>query len=117
MRVAVPVLLLTLMLVGASTAGAASTRASAEAVCSSYGPMWLASYNKQAQKQGNPIRIVSACCHPTKVRGINHCFVEVTLVNTPDRGCESVDIGRNGLPAGPGKHENCLVRATRQQVA
>jgi hypothetical protein len=101
----------------ASSAGAASSRASAPSVCSSYGPMWLASYNKTARKTGNPIRIVSACCHPTQIRGIHHCFVEVTLAGTLDRGCESVDIGRNGLPAGPGKHENCVVHTTRQTVA
>ena len=31
----------------------------------------------------------------------------VTLVGTRDRRLQSVDIGRNGLPAGPGKHEVC----------
>jgi hypothetical protein len=39
----------------------------------------------------------------------------VTLAGTPFQGCESVDIGRNGLPASIGRHERCV--ATAQPVA
>jgi hypothetical protein len=98
-------------------AGARSAPTSPTAACSTYGPTWARSYNAKAKKSGNPVRIVSACCQRTKVKGINHCFVMVSLVGTSDRGCESVNIGKNGLPSGPGKHEKCTVNATRQIVA
>jgi hypothetical protein len=93
-----------LALVPASGAGA---HPSATAKCSSFGTTWRLSYNKKAAKAGNPIRILDACCRPASQLGVSHCFVSVTLAGTKDRGCESVDIGRNGSVAGPGKHETC----------
>ena len=110
-------LLLGALLVLAAGANAAGTRSTDAAACSSYGPVWLQGYNKEAAKAGNPVRILSACCHPTKTQGVNHCYVMVTLAGTSDRGCESVDIGKNGLPTGQGKHENCLLHNTRQMIA
>ena len=91
------------LLVVAASAGGARAGSSQVAVCSSYGPVWLQGYNKEAAKAGNPVRILSACCHPTKTQGVNHCYVMVTLAGTTDRGCESVDIGKNGVPAGAGE--------------
>jgi hypothetical protein len=105
------------VLVVVTGANAAGTGSSQTAACSSYGPLWLQGYNKQAAKAGNPVRILSACCHPTRIDDVNHCYVMVTLAGTSDRGCESVDIGQNGFPSGPGKHENCLLHATRQMIA
>jgi hypothetical protein len=82
--------------------------------CSAFGPTWARSYNARAIVTGNPVRILAACCQPTGKVGINHCFVTVTLAGTIDRGCELVDIGPSGLPAGPGEHERC---SGRQQTA
>ena len=56
------------------------------------------------------MRILAACCRPTERAGVNHCLVTVTLAGTIDRGCELVDIGPSGFPAGPGKHEKCVPR-------
>ena len=78
--------------------------------CSTYGPTWARSYNARAIVTGNPVRILAACCRPTEKDGVNHCFVTVTLAGTIDRGCELVDIGRSGWPAGPGTHERCTAR-------
>ena len=83
--------------------------------CTSFGPTWVHSYNHDAIQVGNPIRIVTACCHSTGRVGVHHCYVTVTLAGTPYRGCESVDIGRNGLPASVGRHERCV--ASAQPVA
>ena len=91
----------------APTAGAGDSRTGGTTGCSSFGTAWAHSYNGHAIVQGNPFRILTACCRPSNEAGINHCPVTVTLVGTRDRGCESVDIGRNGLSAGPGKHEVC----------
>lgn len=79
--------------------------------CTSFGPTWAHSYNRTAIQVGNPIRILAACCHSTGRVGIHHCYVTVTLAGTPYRGCESVDIGRNGLPASVGRHERCMTAA------
>jgi hypothetical protein len=89
------------------TAGAGDSKTGKTTGCSSFGTVWAHSYNQHAVVAGNPVRILDACCQPSNKAGINHCFVTVTLVGTRDRGCESVDIGRNGLPAGQGKHEVC----------
>ena len=110
-------LTLAAVLVLARVANAAGTGSNHVAACSSYGPVWLQGYNKQAAIADNPVRILSACCHPTKIDGVNHCYVMVTLAGTSDRGCESVDIGENGLPAGQGKHEICLLHTTRRLIA
>ncbi len=75
--------------------------------CTSFGATWARGYNSAAAKSGNPIRIVSACCHPGTRFGVNTCLLTVTLAGTRDRGCELVDIGSKGLPVGPGKHESC----------
>jgi hypothetical protein len=83
--------------------------------CTSFGSTWAHSYNENAIQVGNPIRIVNACCHSTGRVGIHHCYVTVTLAGTPFQGCESVDIGRNGLPASVGRHERCV--ATAQPIA
>jgi hypothetical protein len=116
-RLSGAVLLLAAVLGLAAGANGADAGSSQAAACSSYGPILVQSYNKKALKAGNPVRLLSACCHPTKVRGVNHCYVMVTLAGTSDRGCESVNIGKNGLPSGPGKHENCLLHTTRQMIA
>jgi hypothetical protein len=79
--------------------------------CTSYGTTWIHAYNNAAVQSGNPIRLVAACCHSTPRAGIHHCYVTVTLAGTPYRGCESVDIGRNGLPASVGRHERCIAPA------
>jgi hypothetical protein len=75
--------------------------------CSSFSTTWRLSYNKTAKQQGNPVRVLDACCKPTERAGVSHCFVAITLAGTSDRGCESVDIGTDGKVAGPGKHEKC----------
>jgi hypothetical protein len=98
-------------------AGARPAATPQTVACSTYGPAWAHSYNANAKKAGNPVRILSACCRSTQVKGVNHCYVMVTLVGTSDRGCETVNIGKNGLPSGPGKHEKCTVNATRAIVA
>jgi hypothetical protein len=76
--------------------------------CTTFGQIWVHSYNQTAVQVGNPIRILKACCHSTERAGIDHCYVTVTLAGTPYRGCESVDIGRDGLPASVGRHERCV---------
>jgi hypothetical protein len=88
-------------------AGGAGAHRSASAKCSAFGTTWRLGYNKQAAKAGNPIRILDACCRPASRLGVSHCFITVTLAGTKDRGCESVDIGKNGAVAGAGKHETC----------
>jgi hypothetical protein len=99
----------------ASTA-AADDRALARGIgCSSFGTTWSHSYNAHAELVGNPVRILSACCRPTETAGINHCFLTVTLAGTLDRGCEVVNIGKNGLPANVGRHRKCV--GGRQTVA
>ena len=100
--------------VAAATALGPGTARAAGASCSAFGPSWARSYNARAIVTGNPVRILGACCQPTEKAGVNHCFVTVTLAGTVDRGCELVDIGPSGLPAGPGQHERCKVR---QQTA
>lgn len=94
--------------------GSAATRAAHSATpgasCSSFGPTWAHTYNARAVVAGNPVRILAACCRPTERTGVNHCLVTVTLAGTIDRGCELVDIGPSGFPAGPGKHEKCVPR-------
>ena len=76
--------------------------------CKPFGTTWAHSYNHSAIQAGNPVRILAACCHSTATIGIHHCYVTVTLSGTPYRGCESVDIGRDGLPASVGRHERCV---------
>jgi hypothetical protein len=94
--------------VGTATGGAARAGA-----CTGFGPSWAHGYNAQAKKQGNPVRIVSACCGPRLKSGAHSCYVTVTLAGTKDRGCETVLISaKTGLPAGPGKHENCLLHTS-----
>ena len=85
--------------------------ATPDAVCSSFGPTWAHTYNTRAVTAGNPVRILAACCQSTQMAGVHHCFVTVTLAGTIDRGCELVNIGPTGWPAGPGKHEKCVPRA------
>ena len=97
-------------------AASADDRALARGIgCSSFGEVWAHSYNSQAVAAGNPVRILSACCRPTETAGVNHCFLTVTLAGTLDRGCETVDIGKNGLPSDVGRHAKCV--GTRQLVA
>jgi hypothetical protein len=94
-----------LTLLASAPAGATPTAVPAK--CSAFGPTWRRTYNKKAAASGNPVRILTACCQPTRRPGVNHCFVMVGLAGTPSKGCESVDIGPNGLPFGVGKHELC----------
>jgi hypothetical protein len=75
--------------------------------CDTYGPVWVKSYNKTAIKQGNPVRMLSACCQPGAKKGVHHCFIIVTLAGTKDRGCAIYDLGPDGQPVGLGKHEAC----------
>ena len=97
-------------------AALADDRALAHGIgCSSFGAVWAHSYNSQAVAAGNPVRILSACCRPTETAGVNHCFLTVTLAGTLDRGCETVDIGKNGLPSDVGRHAKCV--GTRQLIA
>jgi hypothetical protein len=86
--------------VGTSTAATATS-------CTSFGTRWAASYNKTAAKDRNPVRVVTACCGGANASGVHHCAITVTLVGTKDRGCESVGIGKSGVPVGPGTHETC----------
>lgn len=86
---------------GASTADATIAR------CSSFGPSWRRAYNTEAAKDGNPVRILAACCKPGPSFGESACSITVTLVGTTDRGCESVVLSSKGIPIGPGKHETC----------
>jgi hypothetical protein len=106
-RLAVPAVLAAVLACALLAPTAGAGRASVSGTCSLFGPSWAHSYNAKAILTGNPIRILSACCRPTERIGISHCFIMVTLAGTRDRGCESVDIGRNGLVAGPGRHETC----------
>ena len=92
----------------ASTSVSTSTTSSTpDAGCDTFGATWVHSYNVKAIKQGNPIRMLSACCQVSGQIGVHHCFIKLTLAGTKDLGCETVDIGANGLPAGQGKHEKC----------
>lgn len=75
--------------------------------CSSFGASFVRSYNHEAAKQGNPVRMLSACCTTTAHAGVNACHIMVTLVGTADRGCESVDISNAGAVVSEGKHESC----------
>jgi hypothetical protein len=81
--------------------------AAAPTTCSSFGATWTRSYNAKASKDGNPVRILSACCNPGATFGLNRCLVTVTLAGTRDRGCESIVINEKGNPVGPGTHESC----------
>ncbi len=94
----------------ASTSAPTSTGTSTpDTGCDTFGPTWVHSYNVKAIKQGNPIRMLSACCQVSGQIGVHHCFIKLTLAGTKDLGCEAVDIGSDGLPAGEGKHEKCNV--------
>jgi hypothetical protein len=86
-----------------------TTGAAASGKCSSYGRTWVRDYNKTAIAQGNPIRMLSACCGPTLKAGVHHCYLRVTLAGTKNLGCETVDLGPDGTPVGIGKHENCAL--------
>jgi hypothetical protein len=111
--------LLGVVLVLALTACGSSNRAASTSVpsttgtpdtgCDTFGPTWVQTYNVKAIKQGNPIRMLSACCQVSGQLGVHYCFIKLTLAGTKDLGCETVDIGANGLPAGEGKHEKCDV--------
>jgi hypothetical protein len=85
------------------------SHAAATATCDHYGPSWVRWYNKQAKAQGNPVRMLSACCQSTSRAGVHHCFIKLTLAGTKDLGCATYDLGKNGLPVGIGKHENCAL--------
>ena len=98
--------LLVLLLAYAGSA-ANGEGAGSQAACSSFGPTWTRSYNAKASKDGNPVRILAACCKPGASFGLNKCLITVTLVGTRDRGCESVVINEKGNPVGPGTHESC----------
>src|SRR5262249_35864664 len=104
-----------LIAASASAAGGTDRMVALTTGCTAFGPTWVHSYNQSAIEGGNPIRLLAACCHSTDRIGVHHCYVTVTLAGTPYRGCESVDIGRNGLPASVGRHERCV--ATAQSVA
>ena len=101
------VLLIAAVLALVTACGAAARSGPRQPKCSTFGTTWRLGYNKKAARAGNPIRILDACCKPASQVGVSHCFITVTLAGTKDRGCESVDIGRNGSVAGPGKHETC----------
>ena len=110
------VLVLTLAACGGGGKHAASTSVSTstgsstpDSGCDTFGATWVHSYNLKAIKQGNPIRMLSACCQVSGQIGVHHCFIKLTLAGTKDLGCEAVDIGADGLPAGEGKHEKCNV--------
>jgi hypothetical protein len=87
---------------GAQGAGAIGTVG-----CSSFGGSWERGYNLQASKDGNPIRILAACCKPGPEFGENACTITVTLEGTADRGCEEVTLNARGVPVAPGKHLTC----------
>jgi hypothetical protein len=91
----------------ATSACGAAARRSAKPVCTGFGTSWRQAYNRQAARSGNPVRILAACCGSASRAGVSDCRIMVTLAGTTDRGCELVPIGRNGLPAGPGRHESC----------
>ena len=108
-------LVLALAACGAGGKDAASTSVSTSTIsgstsdtgCDTFGTTWVQSYNVKATKQGNPIRMLSACCQVSGQIGVHHCFIKLTLAGTKDLGCETVDIGVDGMPAGQGKHEKC----------
>jgi hypothetical protein len=95
------------LIVLAARSGGGEAAGVAAAKCDTYGPVWVKSYNKIAIKQGNPVRMLSACCQPGAKKGVHHCFIIVTLAGTKDRGCAIYDLGPNGQPVGLGKHEAC----------
>jgi hypothetical protein len=85
------------------------TPSGAPAACTSYGATWLKAYNKSAVRQGNPIRMLSACCGPATNAGRHHCFLKLTLIGTKTLGCETVDLAPDGTPATIGRHESCAL--------
>jgi len=95
-----------LALLGVAQVGSAARDTSAAPKCSSFGPTWARTYNAHASKDGNPVRIISACCKPTAKFGVSGCLVTVTLAGTTDRGCAFYEISANGS-LGPGRHETC----------
>jgi hypothetical protein len=99
-----PALLAAGVLYALGTQGAGATPASG---CSSFGGSWAHTYNLQASKDGNPIRILAACCKPGPKFGESACTITVTLDGTADRGCEAVTLNEHGAPVGPGKHVAC----------
>ncbi len=107
LAVAVTVAVVLAMRNGGQAAGATE----AAGGCDSYGPAWVRTYNKAALAAGNPVQMLGACCRSTSRAGVHHCVIKLTLRGTPKSniGCESVDLGPDGLPAGVGKHENCAL--------
>lgn len=105
-RLRVLALPVTLLMLSAVVVGG-KAHAAAAAGCSSFGPTWARSYNARAAKDGNPVRIVAACCRPPTKLGLSPCHIIVTLAGTRSKGCEFVHLDKNGKPVGPGKHEAC----------
>jgi hypothetical protein len=94
-----------------TTAAATTTTAPAATAggCSSYGTAWVRSFNRTAVAQGNPERMLSACCGEATSVGVHHCFLKLTLVGTKDLGCATADLGPDGAPVGVVKHEDCAL--------
>ena len=97
----------------ASTSVSTSTGSSTpDAGCDTFGTTWVHSYNVKAIKQGNPIRMLSACCQVSGQIGVHHCFIKLTLAGTKDLGCETVDIGV-GRAAGRARGSTRSATSTR----
>jgi hypothetical protein len=83
------------------------------AKCDSYGASWVRWFNKNAKAQGDPTRMLSACCEPRTIQGVHvhHCFVKLTLAGSTVAGCATYDLAQNGLPVSSrlsvGQHQNC----------
>jgi hypothetical protein len=90
---------------------AAPLPTTAPATCDAYGLSWVKSFNKSAVADGNPTRMLSACCQSTSLKGVHHCLIRLTLAGTTVQGCALYDLGADGLPVSTkisvGRKVNC----------
>lgn len=99
---AVPLLAIVGVAVWLASRGTPATTAG----CSSFGTSYARSYDASAAKDGNPIRIVSACCAPTSTPQVSSCLLTVGELGVRGYGCERIDLDAAG-PVSDGKHETC----------
>jgi hypothetical protein len=87
------------------------------ATCDAYGPSWVKLFNKSAVADGNPTRMLSACCQTTSMKGVHHCLIRLTLAGTTVQGCALYDLAANGQPVSTkisvGRKVNCPLPAKK----
>lgn len=85
------------------------------ATCDAYGHSWVKWFNKSAVADGNPTRMLSACCQTTSLKGVHHCLIRLTLAGTTVQGCALYDLAANGQPVSTkisvGRKVNCPLPA------